>query len=118
MERNAALAVKRLEEALDRQTHVPESYRTLKAINDGAATSMEQVSLWPKLKNATEDAEKDAAKHGQVYAGKHALEPPLGRMPKRARISVLDLQAASKVAPKRHGRRHVARVEASSIAFY
>ena len=88
---NAAMTVKRMEEALGRQK-LPQSERNLNS-NETLykATSMSDLAKRPRLARAPERAEFDAKRSFEQYSGKDSGAPPLGRVPKRVRISQKDI---------------------------
>jgi hypothetical protein len=88
---NAAMTCKRMEEALERQSGVPARYRILKGETLEEATSMADLSLRPQLAKGVENADYEAKKCFETHGGKHSSEPPLGRVPKRAKVETIDL---------------------------
>ena len=92
---NAALTVKRMEEALDRQTGIPMRVRELNAETMLEATSMADLSWRPLLKEGAEKADYQAKRSFEVYGGKEAKDPPLGRVPKKAKLLVEDFVMGS-----------------------
>jgi hypothetical protein len=114
---NAALACKRMEEALERQEGVPLSHRTLDNETLSEASSMSEIALLPKLANGVDAADLEAKRQFEVYGGKLAQsEPPLGRVPKRAKLEVVDFQLGMQLASG-HSRRHKASTLSGSFAF-
>ncbi|CAJ1967214.1 unnamed protein product [Cylindrotheca closterium] len=88
---NAALTCKRMEEALERKSGVPASARILKEATLQEATSMGDLALKPQLGRGPANAELQARRSFEEYGGKHASEPPLGRVPKKAKVEIVDL---------------------------
>mmetsp|Transcript_40053 Transcript_40053/g.96654 ORF Transcript_40053/g.96654 Transcript_40053/m.96654 type:complete len:794 (+) Transcript_40053:78-2459(+) len=88
---SAATTCKRMEEALERQSHVPASTRILNDETLEGATSMGDLSLRPQLAKAVEGADLQARRSYELYGGKHSSEPPLGRVPKKAKVEKIDL---------------------------
>jgi hypothetical protein len=88
---NAALTCKRMEEALERKSGVPASARILKDATLQGATSMGDLALKPQLGRGPANAELQARRSFEDYGGKHASEPPLGRVPKKAKVEIVDL---------------------------
>jgi hypothetical protein len=95
---NAAMTVKRMEEALERQMGVPSRARVLQDETLLEATSMEDLAWRPLLKEGAKKAENDAKRCYEIYGGKEAKEPPLGRVPKKARLAVEDFIMGSNLA--------------------
>jgi hypothetical protein len=91
---NAAMTVKRMEEALGRQK-LPQSERNLNS-NETLykATSMSDLAKRPRLARAPERAEFDAKRSFEQYSGKDSGAPPLGRVPKRVKISQKDITSS------------------------
>lgn len=89
---NAALVNKRMEEALERQTDLPAQKRLLNQENLEEASSMSEISLRPRLARGVDEAEIEAARANEIAGGKFATEPPLGRIPKKAKLEVVDFQ--------------------------
>jgi len=92
---NAALTVKRMEEALDRQTGIPTRVRELNTETLLEATSMGDLSWRPLLKQGAERADYQAKRSYEIYGGKEAKDPPLGRVPKKAKLLVEDFVMGS-----------------------
>jgi hypothetical protein len=112
---NAAMTVKRMEEALERQTGVPSRARVLMDETLLEATSMGDLAWRPLLKEGAQKAEYDAKRCYEIYGGKEAKEPPLGRVPKKARLAVEDFVMGSKLTTD--GPFHKAYNAASFISF-
>ena len=112
---NAALVNQRMEEALERQTDLPEHKRKLTAAVLDEAHSMSQVALRPRLAQGVDTAALEAARLSEVAGGKYATEPPLGRVPKRAKLEVVDFQNGMSLA-LRPGK-HWASVVSGAFAF-
>ncbi|KAK1747116.1 hypothetical protein QTG54_002460 [Skeletonema marinoi] len=55
------------------------------------ATSMADLSRQPPLKTALSDADSEAKRRFEVFAGKDIQEPPFGRVPKKAKVILTDL---------------------------
>jgi len=94
---NAALTVKRMEQALERQDF-PSAERVLKGPVLCKATSLSDLALRPKLSKGVEKADLDAKRSYEIYGGKHADEPVLGRVPKRAKLEVVDFALGMELA--------------------
>lgn len=92
---NAAMTCKRMEEVLERQSDVPASARILKDEALEKATSMGELSLRPQLAKGVEGADLQARRSFEIYEGKHSSEPPLGRIPKKAKVEKIDLMHGS-----------------------
>ena len=100
---NAAMTCKRMEEALSRQSGMPADYGALNEETLSNAQSMSDLALRPKLAKGAENADFEAKRSFEVYGGKHSLEPPLGRVPKQAKLEVVDFQMGMNLAiPGRH----------------
>lgn len=101
---NAALTCKRMEEALEHQNDLPSRKRVLDDETLEEATSMSEISLRPRLGRAVEEAQIEAARAGEIAGGKFAGDPPLGRIPKKAKLEVVDFQVGMQLAlrPGRH----------------
>jgi hypothetical protein len=93
---NAAMTCKRMEQALERQ-HVPTQNRTLSDETLLQATSMTDLALRPQLSQGVENADYTAKRSLEIYGGKQASssEPPLGRVPKQAKLEVTDFVMGS-----------------------
>mmetsp|Transcript_18949 Transcript_18949/g.21518 ORF Transcript_18949/g.21518 Transcript_18949/m.21518 type:complete len:1046 (-) Transcript_18949:114-3251(-) len=90
-EGNAAKTCQRMEEALarhDKSGNLADDDTLLQA------ASMSQLSQLPKLQNAANKADYDGRCSYEIYGGKHSSEPPLGRVPKRAKLLVQDLNVS------------------------
>lgn len=112
---NAAMTCKRMEEALERQTDVPIRDRVLNEETLAKANSMSDIAIRPKLGEAARKAEVEGMRNFEVYGGKDSVEPPFGRVPKSARLEVVDFQKGMQFA--RPGRRHRAATISASF-FY
>jgi hypothetical protein len=55
------------------------------------ATSMADLSRKPPLKSAASDADAEAKRRFEVFAGRDIQEPPFGRVPKKAKVILTDL---------------------------
>lgn len=84
---NAAKTYQRLEEALSRQDHNGMNAQTLYY-----ATSMSEFSKIPTIPSAIANADYNAKRTFEIYGGKESGEPPLGRVPKRAKILAKDFR--------------------------
>lgn len=113
---NAAMTCKRMEEALERQSDVPERFRTVCDETLLCANSMSDLALRPLLSKAIVDADMEAKRNFDVYKGKDANEPPFGRVPKMAKIEVIDFQTGMMFATQSR-QRHQASTLSSSF-FY
>ena len=76
---------------------------------------MSQVALRPRLAQGVDTAALEAARLSEVAGGKYATEPPLGRVPKRAKLEVVDFQNGMSLA-LRPGK-HRASVVSGAFAF-
>ena len=112
---NAAMTVKRMEEALERQTGIPMRARELNNDTLQEATSMGDLSWRPLLKEGAEKAEYQAKRSFEVFGGKEAKDPPLGRVPKKAKLQVEDLLMGSELSIV--GPYHKAYTASSFISF-
>lgn len=97
-EGNAAMTTHRLEEVLSRKAenngddlNYTEEDDKLALIN---AHSMSDLSKHPaKLPKVIEQAEKDSKRSFDIYQGKRSGEPPFGRVPKKSKIIVKDVES-------------------------
>jgi len=112
---NAALTVKRMEEALDRQVGIPMHVRQLNSETLLEATSMGDLSWRPPLKKGADKADTQAKRFFEIYGGKEAKDPPLGRVPKKAKLIVEDFVMGSELSV--NGPFHKAHTVSSSITF-
>eukprot|EP00546_Thalassionema_frauenfeldii_P013348 CAMPEP_0178909154 /NCGR_PEP_ID=MMETSP0786-20121207/8336_1 /TAXON_ID=186022 /ORGANISM="Thalassionema frauenfeldii, Strain CCMP 1798" /LENGTH=632 /DNA_ID=CAMNT_0020581167 /DNA_START=121 /DNA_END=2019 /DNA_ORIENTATION=+ len=89
-EGNAALTVKRMEEALKRRKR----NGTAEDVEDymSNATSMGDLACFPKLASSVEKADYHAKRCFEVSGGKDSSSPPLGRVPKQAKIMAEDFE--------------------------
>lgn len=88
---NAVKIYQRMEEAIGRDndtTHF-EAEDPEKMVLE--ATSMADLSRKPPLKSAVSDADTEAKRRFEVFAGKDIQEPPFGRVPKKAKVLLSDL---------------------------
>mmetsp|Transcript_2951 Transcript_2951/g.4224 ORF Transcript_2951/g.4224 Transcript_2951/m.4224 type:complete len:387 (+) Transcript_2951:3-1163(+) len=93
---NAAKTYQRMEEALSRRKF--SSIKNNTSLKDMStrinATSMSDLSLKPSLsENVSSKADYHAKRSFEVYGGKDSGEPPLGRVPKKAKITARDFRA-------------------------
>jgi len=88
---NAAKIYQRMEEAIgrDNDTFHFEAEDPEKMVLE--ATSMADLSRKPPLKSAASDADSEAKRRFEVFAGKDIQEPPFGRVPKKAKVILTDL---------------------------
>jgi len=93
---NAAMTAKRMEEALERQD-VPVTSRTLNNETLPELSSIADAAGRPRLADAVDNAELNAKRSYEIYGGKEAGEPPLGRLAKRAKLEVTDFQAGMRL---------------------
>ena len=96
-EGNAAVTYVRMEEAISRQN---DTYHTDSADIDPnimilESTSMADLSKKPPLKSAVKNADMYAKRKFEIYGGKHSNEPPLGRVPKQAKVTLQDMTVGS-----------------------
>ena len=91
-EGNAAKTYQRMEEAISRQN---DTYRADASQDTDAmlleSTSMGDLSTRPPLKAAAQTADLDAKRKFEVFSGSESQEPPLGRVPKQARVTLEDI---------------------------
>ena len=91
---NAAKVCQRMEEALLRKRNIVNERCGLEdSFTLSEADGMDAVSKIPKLKTAASKADYNAKRSFEVYGGKDSGNPPLGRVPKQARILKNDFQA-------------------------
>jgi histone H3/H4 len=88
---SATITCKRMEETLERQSDIPASARILKDETLEGATSMGDLSLRPQLPKGVEGADLQAQRSYELHGGKRFSEPPLGRIPKKAKVEKIDL---------------------------
>lgn len=99
---NAAKTYQRMEEAISRRndTYHP---RIPTDPNEMVleATSMSDLSKMPPLKSAVQDADLEAKRKFEIFGGKDSQKPPLGRVPKKAKVLIQDISigALGKHAP-------------------
>ena len=84
---NAAKTCQRLEEALSRQES-----KELNSESMFNAVSMTELSKIPKISSAANKADYNAKRTFEIYGGKESGDPPLGRVPKQAKIMVKDFR--------------------------
>ena len=84
---NAAKTYQRLEEALSRQEPIE---MNSEAVYN--ATSMTELSKIPKISSAATKADYNAKRTYEIYGGKESGEPPVGRVPKKAKIMAKDFR--------------------------
>ena len=103
---NASMTVKRIEEALARQTGVREQERNVASEEVlMQASSMSDLAMRPLLAKGAEDADYHAKRAFEVYGGKDSDEPPLGRLSKKAKLEVQDFEMGQHFTSK-SGSRH------------
>ena len=112
---NAALTVKRMEEALDRQTGIPMRVRNLNEETMLEATSMGDLAWRPLLKKGAQAADLQAKRAFEVYGGKDSKDPPLGRVPKKAKLLVQDFVNGAELSLE--GPYHKAYTASSFLSF-
>jgi hypothetical protein len=112
---NSAMIVKRMEQALERQSGVPARARVLEGETLSQATSMSDLAMRPQLGKGVEMADRYGKRQFEVYGGKDATEPPLGRVPKQAKLEVVDFMMGSLI--NEAVGRHYAQNAAASIYF-
>jgi hypothetical protein len=95
---NAAMTCKRMEEALGRQSDVPAGDRVLDEKTMSNAKSMSDLALRPLLARGADGADYEAKRSFEIYGGKESSDPPLGRVPKKAKLEVIDFQMGSNLA--------------------
>ena len=91
-EGNAAKVYQRMEEAISRQN---DTYHANNSTTDPKtmlleSTSMADLSKKPPLKSASEKANAEAKRKFAVFVGSD-MEPPLGRVPKLAKVTLQDI---------------------------
>ena len=107
---NAARVCVRMEQALERQ-ELPSSQRNLRDAEMVAnATSMGELALRPRLASGAEQAEYYAKRSFEVSGGKESGEPPLGRVPKRAKITAHDFELGMEFVTFPHHRKGISSV--------
>lgn len=125
---NAAMIVKRMEEALERQSIVRTTDVFTKETETSCllqAQSMSDVALLPRLstKAGVDAADYCAKRSFEIYGGKNSTnEPPLGRIPKQPKLEVVDFQLGMNLytTPRRggtHKRRSRAGTMSSSFCY-
>lgn len=92
-EGNAAKTYQRMEEAISRQN---DSYHMGPSSQDPGrmlleSTSMADLSKRPPLMSAVQTADLDAKRKYAVFGGSESQEPPLGRVPKKAKVTLQDI---------------------------
>jgi hypothetical protein len=112
---NAAMIVKRMEEALERQPDVPSAARVLNQDTLAEATSMSDLAWRPLLKEGSKKADYEAKRSFEIYGGKESKDPPLGRVPKKAKLVVSDFLTGSELS--REGNHHRASTASMFIQF-
>mmetsp|Transcript_9528 Transcript_9528/g.23271 ORF Transcript_9528/g.23271 Transcript_9528/m.23271 type:complete len:943 (-) Transcript_9528:46-2874(-) len=95
-EGNAAKVYQRMEEALSRRNDGAYANSVDDNLHDPEAmlrkaTSMADLSKMPPLKSAAQNADADARQKFAVFGGVDSQEPPFGRLPKRARVTLQDI---------------------------
>ncbi len=105
---NAAKTYQRLEEALSRQ---PTLEFNAEALYN--ASNMMELSKIPKISGAAKKASYNAKRIFEIHGGKESSDPPLGRVPKKAKIMVHDFRNCLNGPAFRLGRKGLA----SSSAF-
>ncbi|KAL7478025.1 hypothetical protein ACHAW6_003808 [Cyclotella cf. meneghiniana] len=92
-EGNAAKIYQRMEEAISRRTDTYYSNST--SLDPDTmileSASMAELSRKPPLKSAVENADFHAKRKFEISGGKHSGEPPLGRVPKQAKVTLQDM---------------------------
>ena len=95
---NAAMTCKRMEQALERQTDLTSRARALNDKTFMEATSMADLAMRPLLAKGVENADYYGKRSFELSGGKRALEPPLGRVPKVAKLEVVDFVMGSNLS--------------------
>jgi len=92
---NAVKTYQRMEEAIgrDNDTFHFEAEDPEKMVLE--ATSMADLSRKPPLKSAASDADSEAKRRFEVFAGKDNQEPPFGKVPKKAKVILKDLSVGA-----------------------
>jgi hypothetical protein len=103
-EGNAAMTCKRMEEALARQSNIPDRDRLLNEETLSKALSMSDIALRPKLGKAVEALDLSGKRSFEIYGGKDSTEPPLGRVPKQAKLELIDFETGMNFARPRRFR--------------
>lgn len=85
---NAAKTCQRMEEALSRSSGSKGDIDYNVLCN---TSNMMELSKIPVISSAVAKAEESAKRSFEIYGGKYSGEPPFGRVPKKAKIMVKDL---------------------------
>ena len=93
-EGNAAKTCQRMEEAMVRKEMSDDSKKYSLDDNETLynAGSMSELAMVPHIPHAAKNAEINANLSFAIYDGKHSSESPLGRVPKKVKISRWDIQ--------------------------
>lgn len=92
-EGNAAKVYQRMEEALSRRNGNQSNDIDERMLLE--STSMADYSKKAPLKYAVQQAEVDAKRKFAVFSGVDSMDPPLGRVPKEARVTLRDLAVSA-----------------------
>lgn len=110
---NAAMTCKRMEEALRRETKIPDKEREISQETLSKATSMADLAIRPKLGKAIEEAEAHGKRSFDVFGGKDSQDPPFGRVPKQAKLEVVDFQTGMKFSSNTRRRQRASTMSSS-----
>ena len=72
------------------------------------STSMMELSKIPKISNAAMNASYNAKRIFETHGGKESGDPPLGRVPKKAKIMVTDFRSCLNQPAFAMGRKRIA----------
>ena len=80
---------------------------------------MSDLAMRPMLAKGVENADYHGKRSFEISGGKHASEPPLGRVPKVAKLEVADFIMGSTISSSDYGAsgRHRAASASSSFCF-
>ncbi len=93
-EGNATKVYQRMEEAISRRNELQYSnYDNERMLLE--STSMADFSKKAHLKYAVQKADVDAKRKFAVFGGVDSMEPPLGRVPKEAKVTLQDLAVSA-----------------------
>jgi hypothetical protein len=88
-----------MEEALDRNPAAKRDLSDPEVLAD--ATSMGDLACRPKLATGAEKAAYQAKRSFEISGGKDAGSPPLGRVPKQAKIMAHDFERGMELTTQR-----------------
>lgn len=122
---NAATVCQRAEQALERHQQQQQQRRQNGGDDDAVVTpeilarasSLSEVALRPRLGQAVALADAEAKRQYDLYGGRDAdTLPPFGRLPKRAKLEVIDFKNGMNFAPPGR-RRYRASTNSSSFQY-